>query len=269
MRPPESDPRRPSRAHKHICLPFESEADYQACLDDLTKYRRRLEDMRHRHPEIFPQAMAGGFSFHDSYRSRKQQGLRLRRIKLRQTGEVFTLRPSFVMPYLIARTEEVEKALYLRQWGVPFEALAYVFGRDAMFYYRAWLAFGRPNLVGTTVKAAERMPRHLVVDEKITWLEGAEVCVPTTAGGGCVLGISLARGEDGAALTSAYGEFAEEAAEVFADYRPLSVCTDGWAATREAWRGLFPGLTLVLRLPALGAQDRQALPRGVASSGAR
>jgi hypothetical protein len=202
--------------------------------------------MQRRHPEIFPRAMAGGFSFHDSYRSRKLKGLQLRRIKLRQTGEVFTLRPSFVMPYLIARTEEVEKALYLRQWGVPFGALAYVFGRDAMFWYRAWLAFGRPNLVGTTVKAAGRMPPHLVVDEKITWLEGAEVCVPTTAGGGCVLGITLARGEDGAALTSAYGEFAKEAAEIFPDYQPLSVCTDGWAATREAWRGLFPGLTLVL-----------------------
>ena len=139
------------------------------------------------------------------------------------------------MPYLIARTEEVEKALYLRQWGVPFEALAYVFGRDAMFWYRAWLAFGRPNLVGTTVKAAERMPNHLVVDEKITWLDGAEVSVPTTAGGGCVLGISLTQGDDGAALKSAYGEFAEEAAEVFPDYQPFSVCTDG---SRGDARGL-------------------------------
>jgi hypothetical protein len=43
------------------------------------------------------------------------------------------MRPSFIMPSLITRTEEIEKALYLRQWGVPLEALAYVFGRDAMF----------------------------------------------------------------------------------------------------------------------------------------
>jgi hypothetical protein len=212
----------------------------------LTKYRKRLKEIRRQHPEIFPRAIAGGFSFHDIYRSRKQKGLQLRRIKLRQTGEVFTLRPSFVMPYLIARTEEVEKAIYLRQWGVPFEALAYVFGRNPMFWYRAWLAFGRPNLVGTTVKAAEGMPGHLVVDEKITWLDGVEVSAPTTAGGGCVLGISLAQGEDGAALKSAYGEFAEEAEQVCPGYQPLSVCTDGWAATREAWRALFPGATLVL-----------------------
>jgi len=60
--------------------------------------------------------------------------------------------PSLVMPSMIARTEEVAKALSLRQWGVPFDALASVFGRDAMFWYRAWLACGRPALLGTTVK---------------------------------------------------------------------------------------------------------------------
>ena len=52
-------------------------------------------------------------------------------------GAVFALRPSFVMPSLIARTAEVEKALSLRQWGVPFDALASIFGRDALFWYRA------------------------------------------------------------------------------------------------------------------------------------
>ena len=29
-------------------------------------------------------------------------------------------------------------------------------------------------------------------------------------------------------------------------YHPRSVCTDGWHATREAWRRLFPTITLVL-----------------------
>src|SRR5260221_573303 len=75
---------------------------------------------------------------------------------------------------------------------VPFDALAYVFGRNAMFWYRAWLSLGRPNLVGTTVKHATTMPQDLVADEKITWLAGAEVVVPTTVGGKCVLGISVA-----------------------------------------------------------------------------
>jgi len=197
------------------------------------------------HPELFPQALREGYPFHDCYHSRKQP-LVLRRIKLKATAAVFTLRPSFVMPYLIARTDEAEKALFLRQWGVPFGALAEVFGRDAMFWYRAWLSFGRPNLVGTTVKRADHLPQDVVADEKITWVEGAEVVVPTTAGGDCVLGISMAEQADSDSLEKAYGEFVAEAREVFANYQVRSVCTDGCQATRDAWRRLFPRLTLVL-----------------------
>ena len=235
----------PSRSRKHICVPFESEAQYQACVDDVRQYRAYLTKMSEQHPELFPQAMAGGYSFHDRYCSRKQRVV-LQRIKLKARQEVFTLRPSFILPYCIARTDEVEKALYLRHWGVPFEALAHVFGRDAMFWYRAWLSLGRPNLVGTTVKHADNMPQDVVADEKITWLAGEEVVVPTTVGGGCVLGISMAQEATSASLEEGYGEFAAEATEVFAEYQARSVCTDGFTATREAWRRLFPQLTLVL-----------------------
>lgn len=212
---------------------------------DVTTYRRYLTTVWQQHPEVFPQALAQGYTFHDCYRSRKQ-GVTLRRIKLKASGAVFTLRPSFLLPYSIARTEEVEKALYLRQWGVPFEALAYVFGRNAMFWYRAWLSLGRPNLVGTTVKSAAQMPLDLVADEKITWLAGEEVVVPTTVGGGCVLGISVATQATSPGLQAAYGEFKAETTAVFPAYAPRSVCTDGFAATRDAWHQLFPYLTLVL-----------------------
>ena len=47
-------------------------------------------------------------------------------------------------------------------------------------------------------------------------------------------------------LRAAYGEFVFEAKAVLQAYRPRSVCTDGWTATREAWRLLFPQITLVL-----------------------
>src|SRR5215207_1977631 len=94
MKPKESEPNSTSRGQKHICLFFDSEAHYQACVADLTKYRAHLLQVHQRHPEIFPQAFSGGFSFHDRYRSRKQKDLVLRRIRLKQTGEVFTLRPS-------------------------------------------------------------------------------------------------------------------------------------------------------------------------------
>ena len=59
--------------------------------------------------------------------------------------------------------------------GGPFDSLADVFGRDAMFWYRAWLACGRPSLVGTTVKDPHRVPRDLVADEKLTQVAKQQV----------------------------------------------------------------------------------------------
>src|SRR6266508_50727 len=79
---------------------------------------------------------------------------------LKATAEVFLVRPSFLMPSMVGRTEAVGKALSLRHWGVPFDALVYVFGRDAMDWYRAELALGRPTIVGSTVKQPEKLPAH-------------------------------------------------------------------------------------------------------------
>jgi hypothetical protein len=180
---------------QHICLPFASEAQYRAYVDDPAQYRQYLSAMRRQHPELCPQAMDQGFTFHDAYASVKQDGI-VRRIKGKTTGAVVTLRPSFVRPSMIGRTAAVEKALYLRQWGVPFDALASVFGRDGMFWYRAWLAFGRPSLVGTTVKAPHKVPRDLVAEEKLTQVATPQVYVPTTVGGGCFLGVSVVEAAD-------------------------------------------------------------------------
>jgi hypothetical protein len=72
--------------------------------------------MRRQSPARFPQEMAQGFPLHDCDVS-IQQELSMRRIKLLTTGAVFPLRPSCVLPSMIARTEEDEKALSLRQWG--------------------------------------------------------------------------------------------------------------------------------------------------------
>jgi len=242
---------------KHICLPFPSEAQYRAYVDDTVQYRQYLTQMLCQHSALFPTAMDQGSTFHDYSMSLKQD-LAMRRIKVKATGAVFALRPSFVMPSMIARTAEVEKALYLRQWGVPFDALAYVFGRDAMFWSRAWLAFGRPSLLGTTVKDPQNVPPDLVADEQVTWVAGQEVYVPTTVGGECFLGVRVVAAADTAALETGYGEFAQEAHACAPTYHPRLVCTDGWHATREAWRRLFPTITLVLCLlhSILKIQDR-------------
>lgn len=234
-----------NRRGKSICLPCESEADYGRRVDDPHQFRQWLEQRSAQHPELLPAALRSGFTLHDSYWSVKQ-GLRLRRIKLKATGEVFLVRPSWVLPYLAAKTDAVEKALYLRQWGVPFAALAYVFGRDAMFYYRAWLSLGRPMIVGTTVKKAADLPPHLLADEKHTWLKGQRHYVATTVGEGCFLGAAVVAEASTEALQAGYGEFLAEARDLAPAYHPETVCTDGWKATREAWQLLVPTVTLLL-----------------------
>jgi hypothetical protein len=195
--------------HKPICVPFASEGQYREYVDDPAQYRQYLGEMLSQYPELFPQDIDQGFTFHDCYVSIKQD-LSMRRITLHTTGAVFTLRPSFVMPYMIARTDEVEKALYLRQWGGPFDALAYVFGRDAMCWYRAWLAFGRLSLVGTTVKDPHKVPRDLVADEQLTRVAKQQVYVPTTVGGGCFLGVSVVEAADTVTLEQGYGALAKK-----------------------------------------------------------
>lgn len=102
--------------HKPICLPFASEALYREYVDHPAQYRQYLSEMLSQSPELFPHDMDQGFPLHDAYASVKQDVI-VRRMKLTATGAVFSLRPSFVMPSMIGRTDAVEKALYLRQGG--------------------------------------------------------------------------------------------------------------------------------------------------------
>jgi hypothetical protein len=238
-------PKKPSARNNHICLPFERETQYTECVENPAKYREFLAQQFAKYPELFPAAFSGGYQFHSQYRQQKQD-LILRRIKLQTTGKVFTLRPSFVFPYGVGRTDEMEKALFLRRYGVPFDGLAYVFGRDASFWQRACLQLGRPSLVGTTIKDPEKLPSDLVADEKVTWLNGQEVYVTTTAAAGCLLGVGLARETTTEAFQAGYGEFKKEARELNETYAPETVCTDGYKATRLAWQQLFPQVALIL-----------------------
>lgn len=231
--------------YKSICLPFESETHYRTIVEDATLFRYFIQQMITRYPELFPSAISSGFSFHDFYYSVKQDIL-LRRIKINSTGKTFLIRPSFLMPYLTAKTEDMEKALFLRQWGVPFDALAYVFGGDSMFYYRAWLTLGQPSIVGSSIKEVENLPKDLVADEKHTYLQGEKVYLPTTVAGGAILGITVVEKADSQALESGYGEFAEEVRQIAPHYNPETVCVDGWKATHEAWTRLFPRIKLIL-----------------------
>jgi hypothetical protein len=237
--------KKPSARNNHICLPFENEQHYTECVKDTVQYRKFLAQQFTKWPELFPAAFANGYQFHSKYRQQKQE-LVVRRIKLKTTNKVFAIRPSFVMPYGVAKTDEVEKPLLLLGDGVALESLTYAFGRDLHYWNRMWLGLGRPSLVGTTVKDPAKLPSHLVTDEKVTWHKGEEVLAATTVSVGCFLGVAIARAGSAPALKQAYGEFKQEAQELDPTYTPESVCSDGFKATRLAWQQLFPGLNLIL-----------------------
>ena len=152
---------RVSRGHRTLCLPI-SEECYRQIVDHPQEFRRMLDECYQRMPELFPRDFVHGYKLKDGRVSSKQD-LLLRRIVLRD-GTAYSIRPSFLMPYMTARTEDVEGPLFLRQFSVPFWALVHVFGRDPMSWYRWECALGRASIVGTTVRHAA-LPKHLLADE--------------------------------------------------------------------------------------------------------
>jgi hypothetical protein len=231
------------RGFSTICLPVSIER-YRQVIDSPALYRQWLDEAFRTTPELFPAAFATGYTLKDDRVSAKR-GLRLRRIRCKATGCAFSVRPCFVLPYMTAWTDQADGPLFLRSFGVPFWALARVFGKGAMFWYRVELGLGRNSIVGTTVRRAA-LPEHLLADEHHQPRDGAKNYIATTVGAGCCLGAALAQSAGADDLTAAYGTFKDEARNVRFTYQPATVNTDGWAATRQAWQALFP-LVVILR----------------------
>ncbi len=226
-----------------ICLPFD-QAGYPDLVADPAAFRKALADFFCRMPELFPEGFARGYLLKDRRRSRKL-GLCVRRLRLKATGETFTVRPAFALPYMAGRVSDASGPLFLRAFGVPFWALARVFGRDHAYWYRVEIGLGRNSIVGTTARRAS-LPEHVLADEHHQPRDGVKNYVATTVGGGCCLGAALAPAAGADNLGAAYGEFKAEAEDVEPGYAPRTVSADGWAATHQAWAVLFP-LVVVLR----------------------
>ena len=232
-------------ASKSIIVPVDLE-EYKAIVTDPTRFRACLDEMIAIYPELFPTQIAEGYTLHDMRGSIKLPDIELRRIKLRaDERQVFTITPSGVMPYMTGLTDEVEKALFLRRFGVPFWALSYVFGRSDQYWYRLHAHFGRYDIVQATVRTSQALPEHLLADEKHVRFNGEKGYIATTVGADCVLGASLALGADTDSLKEAYQDFQQETKQLDPDYAPQTVNTDGWAPTQNAWRKLFPCITII------------------------
>src|SRR5262245_22622223 len=103
-----------------ICLPVDQES-YAQVVGDPERFRSWLDASFRLCPELFPKGFASGYALKDGRTSAKT-GIRLRRVRLKSTGESFSVRPSFVLPYMAGLTDDAQAPLFLRSFGVPFWA---------------------------------------------------------------------------------------------------------------------------------------------------
>ncbi len=102
-------PIEPARGPKTIRIPC-SQQQYERIVDDPILFREFLDRQIGATPELFPPEITRGFRMKDIYTSRKT-GWKLRRIDLRN-DQSYLIHPSFLMPYLSGRTEDVQAPLF-------------------------------------------------------------------------------------------------------------------------------------------------------------
>ena len=100
---------KPARGHKTICIPCSSQ-EYERVIDDPEAFRTLLDKHLKATPELFPPGSHRGYRMKDLYTSRTT-GCTLRWIELRAL-DCYLIRPSFLMPYLSGRTEDVRAPLF-------------------------------------------------------------------------------------------------------------------------------------------------------------
>lgn len=233
------------RGAKQIVIPM-SRQQYDEIWHDPARLRAAVDGWTRSDPELFPPGFERGYRLHGFGReSRKLPGLKLRKV-VTDDGSSYWLRPGFIAGYMTGTVEELGYPLLLAAHGVPPWLLKIGFGRSEMYWHRVVERLGRSSLVGATVRDPARLPAHLAADEHHADWAGQKGYVATTVGGGCVLGVAVTASADDAHLREAYGVFAAEARDVEPDYAPETVNTDGWAATRNAFRACFPGIAVVL-----------------------
>ena len=114
---------RSSRGHRTICLPIKEE-DYLRVIHDPKAFRHTLDDCFRQTPELFPVNFALGYELKDDRKSAKQQ-IPIRRILLKDDS-AYSIRPSFLMPYMTAHTADVEGPLdVIRNKGYNSRMMTY------------------------------------------------------------------------------------------------------------------------------------------------
>ena len=229
--------------NKTIVLKIE-EPEYDIFLQD-NGFARKLIDKRiEEHSELFPKRIKeNGYKLNGKTRVSKKTGYTM--VKIETGGEQYQILPSFILPYMRGKTDDASKPLFLLRFNVPYWAIAYVFGRDPMYWYRLAVSLGKNSIVGTTVKREELLPKNVLADEEHITIMRKKGYIATTVGHGCILGAEVSNGCGDEELKEAYGVFKEEAQDVKPDYCPVTVNTDGWSATKKTWKSLFPKIVII------------------------
>ena len=136
------------KKNRTIVLPID-EKNYDLFVNDLDTAHKVLQSYYLSNPEFFPEKMSEGYMFNGKTRISKKLGVQMRKVKI--DGFTYRIRPDFILPYNRQLTEQVANALFLKRFGVPFWALAFVFGRNPMWWYRLYLSFSQYNLLSTTL----------------------------------------------------------------------------------------------------------------------
>jgi hypothetical protein len=95
------------------------------------------------------------------------------------------------------------------------------------------------------VQDPHKVPRALGADEQLTQVAKPQVEVPPIGGGGCFWGGSVVEAAETGTLERGEGACAQAAQGLDPTYHARSVCPEGWEAPRQAWRQLFPTITVV------------------------
>ncbi len=236
------EPQSTPRNNRTINVPFNQDG-YPNFVKDASEYRKQLDFIIKEMPELFPNDIVEkGYKMKDINKSKKLS-ISIRRINV--DGVFYTIRPSFSMPYMVGFVSDTEKALFARKFNVPYWGLAYIFGKNPMYWYRIEQSIGRNSIVGTTINQPENLPNHVAADEKHTRRLGDKAYVATTVGDGCVLGASISKSAGEKDLLQSYEVFKTEAQYLNTEYKPETVNTDGWKATQNAWKTLFPAIVIL------------------------
>jgi hypothetical protein len=94
--------------NKTIVLPF-AEETYARLVEDPSAYKAFVNTWIEAYPELFPATIGEGWSLHGFTKDSVKQGIRVRRLVTKADGEVWQIRPSFVMPYRTCDTKTAEK----------------------------------------------------------------------------------------------------------------------------------------------------------------